>query len=322
MSTPSQFFSGNVVTSASSRGLVFLAMLSCVAPMSPASAAEYRGGSNTRILDTLIDPKLGVDSEPILLISSGAVSTPNVGQSSGSSSVSVRTGGIHVESVSESEVLAGPGNFYGQSEARGSFSDEFVVSAPNIAAGTAVRATVAFGVSGTLDGQGSGSGSWGTGLTWQASFGLFARNDGIRWNGEGRLSVDCCNTLAGGDLPGTRFFDLDFFIGETIRLEMGAFVQARSGAGSTVAGGTAKSIAYANFSNTMSWQGITSLADLNGASVGPFSAMSSSSGFDYANAYVTAVPEPEKWLLWLCGFIGLIAVRRARSHGSALTWAA
>jgi len=318
MSTLSQFVGGQAVAPALPRGAVLLAVLSCVAATPPADAADYRGGTSTRILDTLIDPKSGVDNEPILFSSSGSSSTPSVGQSSASSIVSVRPGGIHVESTSESQVLAGPGNLYGQSEARGSFSDAFIVLAPGVAAGTAVRATVAFGVSGALDGQGSGNGDgigWGTGLTWRANFGLYAQNDGVNWSGEGRLSVDCCNTLPSGDLPGTRFFELDFVTGETIRLEMGAFVEARSGAMATLAGGTAKALAYANFGNTMSWQGITSLTDLNGASIGPFSAVSSSSGFDYANAYVTAVPEPETWTLWLCGLIGLIAVGRSRSHG-------
>lgn len=295
---------------------LLLVLLPWLAAPPDARAAEYSAGGNIRILDTLIDPRSGQDIQPLQISSSGAVSTPLVGSSTGSAKVSVRTGGIHLESVSESQVLEGPGLFYGQAEASGRFGDEFVIRAPGLADGTPVRATLGFGVSGALDGQGSGSAAglgWGTGLTWRAGLRVYARNDGVIWDGEGRLSVDAANVLTGGDEPGMRLFELDTAIGEVVRLEMSAFVQARSGAQASGAGlGPVRAISFAGFANTMAWQGIGSLADQGGAPIALFSALSPSSGFDYAYAYVAEVPEPATWALWLSGIAGLLACRYSR----------
>ena len=297
------------------------AALSWLAAPHDASAAEYRAGGNVRILDTLIDPRSAQDTQPLQISSSGALSAPELGSSSGSASVRVRTGGIHLESVSESQVLEGPGHFYGQAEAGGHFSDEFVILAPGLADGTPVRATLGFGVSGALDGQGSGSAdglSWGTGLNWRAGLRVYARNDGVIWDGEGRLSVDAVNVLSSGDVPGMRLFELDTAIGEVVRLEISAFVQARSGAQARGTGlGPARAISFAGFANTMSWQGIGSLADAGGAPIALFSALSPGSGFDYANAYVAEVPEPAIWALWLSGVAGLLVRRYSRWPASS-----
>ena len=64
----------------------------------------------------------------------------------------------------------------------------------------------------------------------------------------------------------------------------------------------------ADLSRSITWGGITTLHDASGQVVNNFAAVSASSGFDYRNAYVSAVPEAPASLL--------LAGRAIRVHSS------
>jgi len=89
--------------------------------------------------------------------------------------------------------------------------------------------------------------------------------------------------------------------------ELGVF--ARAWAGNASYGSVqAFSEATADFSNTITWAGISALT-LNGNAV-PYT-LASASGIDWTQPYVAAVPEPTTWALWACGLVG-VAWRRRR----------
>lgn len=80
--------------------------------------------------------------------------------------------------------------------------------------------------------------------------------------------------------------------------------------GSTFVGGTGTAAdAYADFSHTVLWGGISGVFDANGVPVTAFS-LSSTSGFNYAQAAV--VPVPAAVWLFGSGLLGLIGVARRK----------
>lgn len=102
-------------------------------------------------------------------------------------------------------------------------------------------------------------------------------------------------------------FSTDIVLGTPF--ELGIFARALAGNASATAGAPfAISEATVDFSNTISWAGISSLT-LNGNPVAY--SLSSASGIDWTQPYATAVPEPQTWALMLAG-IGIVAGLRQR----------
>ena len=88
--------------------------------------------------------------------------------------------------------------------------------------------------------------------------------------------------------------------------ELGVF--ARAIAGNASSGGVYQfNDATVDFSNTLSWAGITELT-LGGNAV-PYT-LSSASGIDWTQPYTAAVPEPRAWALWAIGLLATAALRR------------
>jgi hypothetical protein len=295
-------------------GPMSLAVLALLAAAQPAAAARYAAGSDTRILDRETDPELVVDSQPVSAHSTGG-QTGTASATAAVAAVTVTTGAIHLSSYSSSEVMQGPGLIYSQATARGGFSDSFVLAAAKVAPGVLARITVAFGISGALgvtgyyggqDGLGGGARS-----EWRARFDLHGNQDGVIWEGYQSLQFEPAGNMLGGNASvGQQLFSFDVVLGETLWLDFSATVDATSGAVATVAGPVStRGAGHASFGNTMSWQGIVSLTDSHGAPIVGFSALSPTSGFDYAQAYVSAVPEPASWLLSLCGAAFFSVVR-------------
>ena len=71
---------------------------------------------------------------------------------------------------------------------------------------------------------------------------------------------------------------------------------------------------FADLGRSITWGGITALRDAGGQRVDDFAAVSASSGFDYRNAYVSAVPEAPASLLLLAGLAVLGAGWRRSLH--------
>lgn len=59
----------------------------------------------------------------------------------------VGAGGLHLNAYSRSQAAVGQAYAYSIADARGDFSDQFVLSVPGLANGTALTATVAFKIS-------------------------------------------------------------------------------------------------------------------------------------------------------------------------------
>lgn len=72
----------------------------------------------------------------------------------------------------------------------------------------------------------------------------------------------------------------------------------------------------ADMGHTLAWAGVSELRDASGALVGNFSLLSDSSGFDYRNAYVSAVPEAPPAALLAAGLalIGMLRRRRLQDR--------
>lgn len=72
-------------------------------------------------------------------------------------------------------------------------------------------------------------------------------------------------------------------------------------------------LSLADLSHTIGWAGLSGLHDASGAPV-TLTAISPTTGFDYMNAQVTAVPEPGAASSLLAGLAGLAMWRRLRSR--------
>ena len=234
----------------------------------------------------------------------------------------VQTAGIHLNAWSSSTVSGGDTYSYSAAYASGSFSDQFALSSPFAATGSSGFATVAFSVSGSLRDT-----FWGPSVTgnnylwgrsseeWRAGFQLRnTANQGLAWEGFQRQSMtNGASDLMGNAVPGTFFFTMPVVFGQALNLSIYGTVQAFSSTqnsyGQTNVSGV-DAMGEASFGNTIAWGGIVDLRDANGVAITDFNALSADTGFNYANAYVAAVPVPAAVWLFGSGLLGLVGVAR------------
>jgi hypothetical protein len=107
---------------------------------------------------------------------------------------------------------------------------------------------------------------------------------------------------------------LNIQFGGQIDVNVVGHVYADSGANYDNSGVSALGVADADLGNAITWGGIVELRDANGSLVTDFTARSSDTGFDYANAF--AAPVPALTTAWLFGFGLLCMIVMARMGNS------
>ena len=196
------------------------------------------------------------------------------------------------------------------STAHASFSDTLIISAPGFATGTAALLTYRVSVSGDLGIEGSNSwnGGWNASSSWS-----FTTTLGASSTFRSRLN----DWTPGSDprlLGDGRFGDLDItvpvILGTVLPFSLGGNASASVSLGSTpYEPSSGQFAAFSNLGNTIGWGGIVSLTTAEGTPIGTYSA-SGDSGFDYRQAYVSAVPELTPAVLLAGGLLALLALRR------------
>ena len=245
----------------------------------------------------------------------------------------VAVGGIHVYALSQAVAGGqGPTQATGSGGARGFVSDFFGLSVPGQASGAAFTVTAQVRVDG-----GAGAA---TTPSWTGAFQQNRADGFTNWqswvrviqgvNGptlaELRAGQDCSARTSFGTPPGCISSGLPGL--QTISFQMvnnGALLQldmrgwASAGTSVNLVIGQVSADSWSDLGNTIAWGGITELRDANNQVVADFSAFSASSGFDYRNAYVSAVPElptPALAVLGL-GLMGLLSLHRRRAGAAA-----
>ncbi|MBI5461574.1 MAG: VPLPA-CTERM sorting domain-containing protein [Gammaproteobacteria bacterium] len=242
--------------------------------------------------------------------------TVPAGNLAASGSASVSFGALHANAFAGA---AGAVPYIGQgTQTRGlagaTWIDELTISSPTLTGSAFARAT--FSLSGGLA---SYSGINNVGALGNSTVAAVVRvNGGTVFSSSGQLvsrnGIIETNTVSGtqssSGLTGTFSFDVPFVFGTPFQLSasLDAFTQALA----TVPGDEAS--AYSNFGSSGYWGGISEVHLANGTVLNGYS-LSSTSGFDWTNAYPTStVPVPAAMWLFGSGLIGLVGVARRRRH--------
>ncbi len=112
-------------------------------------------------------------------------------------------------------------------------------------------------------------------------------------------------------------FTYDRPISITMALSAGASARLLGGVVPLIADGAG--VATSDYANTMHWLGMSEVRDSSNQLVTDFSAVSTTSDFDFE---VSAVPEPDQALLLLAGLAGIVGMRRYASDAQGDTAAA
>ena len=322
--------------SLSSLALKALLMASALAALS-AQAASYRTEASilagTRGLnpDDSIDTfdASGTSNAPTVSFVEGVNGNGNADLRAAAYAGAAYGGGLHLSAVARSAVFPSRHSAVNLVDASGQFSDSFTVNAPGVSAGTPLLATVAVRVSGEMEASSTapfapnGSTRTFARSTWRFGASLVAPGTPrpllLDWEIWRQETVS--NSVLEADGPGTtgRFvFTVPVLAGQTLNLGLygSVFAQAVAESQGSPLGLEEALVSYAraDFGNTFAWDGFVSLTDESGTLINDFSAVSSTSGFDFADPYVAAaVPEPSSVLLLTVGFLMLgWQARRAR----------
>ena len=258
---------------------------------------------------------------------------PQVYNGLGKSWSEVAAGGVHVYALSQAVAGGqGPTGATGSGRAMGFVSDFFGLSVPGQASGAAFTVTAQVRVDG-----GAGAA---TTPSWTGAFQQNRADGFTNWqswvrviqgvNGptlaELRAGQDCSARTSFGTplgcissgLPGLQTISFQMVNnGALLQLDMRGWASAGTSVNLVI--GQVSADSWSDLGNTIAWGGITELRDANNQVVADFSAFSASSGFDYRNAYVSAVPElptPALAVLGL-GLMGLLSLHRRRAGAAA-----
>lgn len=315
------------------RGLCVLtaAILSGQVPP-PAQAASYtagvsvvgraQGGGDGSVADFQDSAEVGWQSSPASSFawrSANSFGVLSIAQADASTGVG---GGIHLMTLASGSNPPVRSWANSNAWATGGVMDSFVFSAPGLAAGTHATATIAFDISGSLQvnqlgvavPEGMRYASW---AEWQADLYL---GDGASWLAQWHgwrhdAITNGSFESMGNAMPGRVLIDVPVVIGAPVVFDMRAAVHAGGAAETQVAllgNAVFEGTGAAYFGHTFAWGGVQSLK-VNGVDITGYTAVSDSSGFDFAQAYVAAVPEPQSAWLLVTGLV-LMAWRHRRSR--------
>ncbi|MBI3349461.1 MAG: PEP-CTERM sorting domain-containing protein [Burkholderiales bacterium] len=338
---------GNAPESWRARGLVEALKISTVAALlcaaqTPAQAYNYGGtvqaGAGWR--DGTFGTPTGAYTSPgggqAAVDQSGTHFTPwTVGSGSstelGSANASSRAGpgGLHLLASSSGSVTnAQPGVAVGgraSADASGYVDDSFVIQSATMPAGALVTMVFDIGVHGSASGtgnwDGSSGGGWNGYAQWAAALHLVGTGSAcgctaVDWSARRSVagSQGAPLRVTGNGVFGDQLFTAQVIIGSPVSMHLtGEVHSAASGIADFLLGGGASATFEANLSHTIGWGGIVQLRDASGRQITDFTAISTSSGFDYRQSAL--VPEPASWALMLAGALALGGWARNRREG-------
>lgn len=245
-------------------------------------------------------------------------------------------GGLHLSAVARSAVIPSRHSAITAVDASGEFRDSFPINARGVSAGTPLIAGFAVRVSGEM--EASSTAPFVQNITTRTlalshwRFGASLVTPGaprpllLEW--EIWRAESMRNGVLEVDGPGTtgRFvFTVPVLAGQMLNLALYGRVVAQAVAESqgSPLGFEESLVSYAraDFGNTFAWDGFVSLTDESGAPINDFSAVSPTTGFDFADPYVAAaIPEPTSALLLAAGLavLGWQAFRSRHRKTSAM----
>jgi hypothetical protein len=306
----------------------FVILTTVVAPAWAVYSAEYSGSASSQagastsqnvapfdahadnpddVFDYAPNSSAAVLGSTILNANAGA------GSAFSSASFMATAGGVHVGAVASATAGGSPGWGSGAS----SFStadavsyDSFIVTAAGYAPGTVFTVHASVYMTGSVGAMGfrspsGGEGSYDAVSSWQAE--VHIANETMLFPLQQQASSNCWDSLAmGPGCGGAAFSTLNLLFtvanGETTDLALVGHVRSRSSAGAN-GEALAGADAWADLGHTIGWGGISSVLDDAGNPIGTYTALSATSGFDYRNAYVSAVPEPRIAVLLFTGIL-------------------
>lgn len=297
-----------------------------------AGAATYVVNTRTKTLPPSAD---NTDKQRLTGIAPVSVSSQSLGSSLSSTaqvdalataSASAGIGGLHLNIYAVGSVLLadplGYSGFSADALADGSFGDKFMVNAAGLAPGAVISGFAGFAVFGTLSGTVDFSAappnpnpypplSGTSSASWTASMNV---NGNQVFSGQRGCSVSLDSPSypdynCGGDAFGVVWAPVQLVNGVTNSISYQGEVRLQ-----ITGGGTGIYVqGLGDLSHTIGWAGLSNLRDASGAAV-TLTAISPSTGFDYMNPQVTAVPEPGAASALLAGLSGLAMWRRLRSR--------
>lgn len=251
----------------------------------------------------------------------------NAGGASAFSSASfmATAGGLHLAAITSTGASPSAGWDAGASSSSYADAvayDSFVVNAPSYASGAVFTITASVNLTGSVGAMGSvspagASGNFDALSSWRAEVQLY--NSTMQFPLQAAGSSACWDnpSVGMGCSGGPAALSLTFTVsnGQPTDLVILGQARARSFAGAG-AGAVAAADAWSDLGHTIAWGGIDSVRDSEGKLIAAYTALSATSGFEYRNGYVSAVPEPRSWLLFVVGILGIAYAGR---HGAIVS---